>query len=120
METRIELKNIRFYAYHGVLDEERKRGNTFLVDVVLTAPLEKATETDDLNDTINYALVYELIQSEMRIPSQLLEHVAGRILRAMKKAFPTLTAVDLKLTKLNPPIEGDVPEASFIIHQTYN
>ena len=80
MTTKIELKAMRFYAYHGVAEQERQVGNTFLVDLTLTAPLQRAVESDNLEDTINYAEVYETVREEMRIPSRVLEHVAGRIL----------------------------------------
>ena len=62
-------------------------GNTFIVDLILTAPLENAVWSDDLSDTINYATVYETVKAEMAIPSRLLEHAAGRILKA-ERDFP--------------------------------
>lgn len=90
-----------------------------MIDVLLTVSLEKAMQSDDLNDTINYAIVYDIIKSEMAIPSDLLEHVGGRILIALKKNFPQLQGVDLKVSKLNPPVGGDVHSASVIIRQNY-
>lgn len=119
MVTCIELKDIKLYAYHGVLAQERKVGNFFLLNIELTVPLEKAMESDDLDDTINYAAVYDVVKAEMNIPSNLLEHVAGRILKALKITFPQLIGVCLKLSKLNPPIEGEVFSASVIIRKTY-
>lgn len=119
MITSIELKDIRFYAYHGVMEQERIVGNQFVVDALLTVSLENAMGSDNLNDTINYAQIYEVIKSEMNIPSNLLEHVAGRILCALKKNFPQLTAIELKVSKLNPPIEGEIHSASVVVRQTY-
>lgn len=119
MTTSIELKNIKFYAYHGVMEQERIVGNQFVVDALLTVPLERAMDSDHLDDTINYALIYEVIKLEMLIPSNLLEHVAGRTLNALKRTFPQLSAIELKVSKLNPPIEGEIWSASVIIRQTY-
>lgn len=119
MVTRIELKDIKFYAHHGVMEQERIVGNQFVIDALLTVPLVDAMESDNLEDTINYAQIYEVIKSEMGIPSNLLEHVAGRILTALKRTFPQLTAIELKVSKLNPPIEGEIQSASVIVHQTY-
>lgn len=119
MENYIELKDIRVYAHHGVMEQERTVGNDFIVNVLLTVPLEAAMASDDLNDTINYAQVYAVIVSEMKIASNLLEHVAGRILKSLKNNFPQLTAVELKITKLNPPIEGEIHSASVIVRQTF-
>lgn len=119
MTTTIELKEMRFYACHGVMPQERKVGNHFVVDLSLTAPLERAVASDELDDTINYAAVYAVVKEQMEIPSRLIEHAAGRILAALKEAFPELTAVDLKLSKLNPPFGGDVYSASIRLHETF-
>ena len=72
MTTKIELRRMTFYAYHGVAPQETRVGNTFIVDLILTAPLENAVWSDDLSDTINYATVYETVKAEMAIPSRLL------------------------------------------------
>ena len=96
MTTKIELEKMRFYAYHGVMPQETKVGNDFVVDLILTAPLEQAVKSDELDDTINYAAVYAVVKEQMDIPSKLIEHVAGRILYALKERFPQLAAVELK------------------------
>lgn len=119
MTTRIELRAMRFYAYHGVTEQEQSIGNTFLIDLTLTAPLEKAVQSDDLNDTISYTAVYEIVKAEMAIPSKLLEHVAGRILNALKKQFPTITKISLMVSKLNPPFGGDVHSAAIHVEESY-
>ena len=106
---------MKFYAYHGVLEQERRVGNTFVVDLTLTTPLEKAVQSDQLEDTINYAEVYELTKQEMNIPSQLLEHVAGRICRALRHHFPQIEQIEIRVSKLNPPFGGDVHSASVLL-----
>ena len=115
MTTKITLQAMKFYAYHGVLEQERRVGNTFVVDLTLTAPLEKAVQSDQLEDTINYAEVYELTKQEMNIPSQLLEHVAGRICRALRHHFPQIEQIEIRVRKLNPPFGGDVHSASVLL-----
>lgn len=119
MTSKIELKEMRFYAYHGVAPQETVVGNTFIVDLLLTAPLEQAVRSDNLNDTINYAEVYELVKEEMSLPSRLLEHVAGRILGALKRRFPLLEAARISVSKLNPPFGGEVRSAAVILEITY-
>lgn len=119
MTTSIELKEMRFYAYHGVLPQERRVGNRFVVDLTLTAPLSQALKSDELSDTINYADVYAVVKEQMEIPSRLIEHVAGRILRALKEHFPQLTGVTLRLAKLNPPFGGDLLSASVVVSESY-
>lgn len=120
MTTKIRLEEMRFYAYHGVLPQETKVGNHFIVNLTLTAPLERAVRSDDLEDTLNYADVYAVVKEQMEIPSKLLEHVAGRILYALKERFPRLTAVELTLSKLNPPFGGDLRSASVLLSETFS
>lgn len=119
MTTKIELRRMTFYAYHGVAPQETRVGNTFIVDLILTAPLENAVWSDDLSDTINYATVYETVKAEMAIPSRLLEHAAGRILKALKERFPQITEVELVLSKLNPPFGGDIHSALIILKESF-
>ena len=119
MTTKIELRRMTFYAYHGVAPQETRVGNTFIVDLILTAPLENAVWSDDLSDTINYATVYETVKAEMAIPSRLLEHAAGRILKALKERFPQITEVELVLSKLNTLFGGDIHSASIILKESF-
>ena len=112
---RIELKSMKFYAFHGVASQEKKVGNHFVVDLWLTADVTQAMESDDLRDTINYAEVYEIVRREMMQPSNLLEAVAGRIVKALKCHFQQIQHVSVKVAKLNPPFGGDVYSAAVIV-----
>lgn len=120
METKIELREMRFYAHHGVGEQETVVGNWFTVDLTLEAPLGLAVESDDLSATINYAEAYEVVKAEMAVPSKLIEHVAGRIMRALKARFPRLTAIEIRLAKRNPPFGGDIREAAVILQEKYS
>ena len=111
----VELKGMSFYAYHGVMEQEQKVGNTYTVDLELYVDLSRAVQTDNLEDTVNYAVVYEIVKKEMKIRSQLLEHVAGRIINRIKQNFSEITTVKIRLAKLNPPISGDIKEAAVVI-----
>ena len=120
LTTQIELKQMVFHAFHGVDPQERKVGNRFVVDLLLTLPLGKAMESDDLNDTVNYALVYEAVKKEMEIPSNLIEHAAGRIVQSLHDRFPQISIVRLKLSKINPPIGADMESASIIVEKIFD
>ena len=106
-ESYICLHEVRFYAFHGVMPQERSVGGEFLVSVKVGYPLEKAMSSDDVADTLNYAALYELVKKEMMQPSSLLEHVMGRIVEAIEKAFPKVTSVEVKIKKVNPPMGSD-------------
>ena len=103
----VYLKHLRFKAYHGVLPQERVVGNDYVVELRIGYPLEIAVKSDRVEDTLNYAEVFSLVREEMKKPSALLEHVAGRIADALQQAFPKITSIDLKLTKVNPPMGAD-------------
>ena len=117
MQTSIRLEKMRFYAYHGVMEQERRVGNDFEVTIEVWYPFEAAMESDNLDDTMNYAELYAIVEREMNKPSQLLEHVAGRIINAIKKEIPAATAGELSISKLRPPFKCDMPHggASVIV-----
>lgn len=112
----ITLRNVRFRAFHGVLPQERHVGGDFLVTLRVGYPLERAMETDDVADTLDYSALYAIVEREMTVPSKLLEHVAGRIVKAVTASFPKVTSVDLELTKQNPPIGADCDGAAVEVH----
>ena len=116
----ISLRNVRFYAFHGVMPQERRVGADFLVNLRVGYPLEKAMQSDEVGDTLNYAALYEVVKTEMMQPSHLLEHVAGRIVSAIEKQFPLVTSIDLELTKQNPPMGADCEGAGVEIHLINN
>ena len=117
IQTSIQLHNLEFYAYHGLLPQERVVGGHYRVDVELslTPPLRALTE-DVIDDTVNYAEVYALIRQQMAQPVNLLEHLAHRITKGLYAQFPQIQAVKLSVTKVTPPISGIACEgASFCL-----
>lgn len=94
------------------MEQERLTGGDFTVSVRVSFPLGKAARTDNVDDTLNYATLYEIINKEMQKPSCLLENVAGRIGGSIFAAFPGVDALTVKVTKLNPPTGGDMDGAS--------
>jgi len=114
------LRGVRVYAYHGVLDQERRVGGWFTVDLRVHYNIIKASETDSVADTLNYAALFSLVTAEMERPSALLEHVAGRIARSVFSGFPGSTAVDVTVVKENPPMGGSVQGAGVEMHFKYD
>lgn len=104
----ILLDGIKIYAFHGCFEEERLRGTNFLIDVELDTDLEKAAKSDNIDDTVNYQTVFKLIQEQMAIPSNLLEHVVDRTIDVLFEKFPTIENISFKLSKLNPPLGGKI------------
>lgn len=104
----IRIENMKFYAYHGCFQEEQSIGTRFRVDVEMSTDTAKAQQTDDINDTVNYLSVYQVVKSEMMIPSHLLEHVADRIGAAVLEKFQAVDSIIVKVSKLNPPLGGQM------------
>ncbi len=119
MTSKILLENLKIYAYHGVLPEETLTGTYYLINVEVHADLWKASESDDLAHTVNYAEINSLIHEEMKVPSQLLEHVIGRIITRLQREFQQLTYVRVKLTKTNPPMEGEMDGVSVEMEKSF-
>jgi dihydroneopterin aldolase len=103
---RIYLEEMEFFAYHGCFKEEQLTGNRFIVNLMLETNIEKASSTDDINDTLNYQIAYQLVKQEMAVTSHLLEHVCKRILDALFAKFSELEYAKVKVSKMNPPMGG--------------
>jgi len=104
----IKLRNIRTFSYHGCLVEESKIGSDYRVDLEVKADLRKSMETDELADTVDYVQLNKIVVEEMAIRSKLLEHVAQRIVKRIFGELPEVSRIVLSVSKLNPPIGGDV------------
>lgn len=112
---KISLEGMEFYAHHGHYDDEQERGNKFVVDLHFETDSTKAATTDELSETVSYEEVYEIVKEQMAVRSKLLENVAQRIVDALKAKFTEITALELKLSKLNPPLKGIVQKVSVTI-----
>ena len=108
----IEIEGMHFYAYHGHFETEQIVGNDFIIDLQINADCNKAALSDNLNDALNYQLVYTLVKNEMAIKSRLLENVAKRILDALFVKFAKIENAKIKISKMNPPMGGEIERVS--------
>ncbi len=104
----ITLKNIKIYAYHGCLVEEKKIGSDYRVDLKIKANLNTSAKSDNLSDTVDYVHLNHIVKEEMAIRSKLLEHAAERILTRILKELPLVNKATVDVSKINPPIGGNV------------
>lgn len=114
----IRLNNIRCYSYHGCLTEEAKIGSAYRVDLKIETDLKKAAETDRLKDTVDYVKLNDIVIKQMAIRSNLLEHVAQRIIDVIMEQFPEITQASVSVSKINPPLGGDVETVSVELSQS--
>lgn len=115
-DSYIILQDVRFYAFHGVMPQERSVGTDFLVNVRIGYDIAKAMQSDNVEDTISYAEVYNLIKKEMETPSKLLENLASRVANAITSTFPEVYEIYLSIIKVNPPMGADCKGAGVEIH----
>ena len=101
----IELTGMEFHAFHGCLEQEKKEGNTFVVDFRGRVAAKKAAKSDNLDDAIDYSKIYEIVAAQMAKPSNLLENVAGRIVDAIVRELG-FWFVQVRVSKKNPPVGG--------------
>ena len=100
MKSYIFLDRICFFAHHGVGEQETLAGNEFTVSLRLQ---------------VNIAPAIQTVKAEMKVPSKLLEHVGGRIVKRLFGDFPQIENIELKLSKRNPPMGADIEAAGIEI-----
>lgn len=113
----IRLTNIRVFTNHGCLIEEAKIGSEYRVDLEIKADLRKSSETDELADTVDYVHLNKIVVEEMAIRSKLLEHVAKRIVVRVFDELPMVSRILLEVSKINPPIGGDVQQVTVVMEE---
>lgn len=106
---------MEFYSFHGHYKEEQIVGNKFLVDLTLETDMDKARESDNLKDAVNYQRAYEVVKSQMENKSHLLEHIAGRILDAIYAELAGIKSATVKVSKLNPAMGGRIKSVSVVM-----
>lgn len=111
-KSTLSITGMQFHAFHGCNLDEKKYGKKYTIDVYFHADIEKSMTTDDLTDTIDYVDIHTITAQEMLIPSNLIEHIARRILDKITTTFPQMTYCRVNLTKHNPPISGTVDQVS--------
>lgn len=111
----IKISGMRFYANHGCFVEEQKIGTHFEVDLVYDCNTQSAQISDNIDETVDYLAVYQVVKSEMAIPSHLLEHVADRIGSALLNSFPAIDKLSVTVYKLNPPLGGQIASVSVTV-----
>ena len=114
----IEVSNIQLYAYHGCMDEEARIGSKYRVDVLLKADLKKAAFTDQLDHTVDYVHVQQVVREQMEIRAKLLEVVAQRIIDQLLKQLPLIEEVSVTVRKMTPPIMGNVESVAVTLSES--
>jgi len=110
----ITVEGIRVFAYHGHLPEEAKLGGHFIVNIWITADTTKVEKSDDLNDTVDYVKIIEIVKQQMAIRSDMIEHPARRIVDAILP-LQKVQKVKVEVQKITPPIDATFDKISVTI-----
>lgn len=114
----IKLNKMEFFAYHGCFEEETVVGNYFDVDMSIKTATQRAEVSDDLEQALNYQMVYNVVAREMEKPSKLLEHVTRRIINALYTEFSDkILKVKVTVNKKNPPLGGKIQSVSVTLEE---
>ena len=114
--NKIYIEGIKLYAYHGCMEEEARLGGNYIVDVTIQIDFSEAARKDDLEKTVDYVSVYNVVKAEMEIRSKLIETVGKRIVDRLREKH-RMAKIKVKVTKLNPPINGVVSSVSIEIEE---
>ncbi|HET9747069.1 MAG TPA: dihydroneopterin aldolase [Chitinophagaceae bacterium] len=101
----IELRGLQFYSFHGLYEEEKKVGGEFVVDVFAKFPAEDHG-LNSINETVNYAALFEIVKEEMNQPRDLLETVAQSIAEKIYAKYDVIKEVEIRIEKRKAPIVG--------------
>ncbi|MCX6277364.1 MAG: dihydroneopterin aldolase [Bacteroidetes bacterium] len=112
---KIALEGMEFFAFHGCFREEQIIGTKFIVDLHVETDTTKPEISDNLRDTVDYVALYQCVKKEMEQKSHLLEHLAKRIMDQSRCLFPTINAIELKISKINPPMGGKMRQVSYLL-----
>ncbi|OYU81352.1 MAG: dihydroneopterin aldolase [Flavobacterium sp. BFFFF1] len=116
----IKLKNIRTHSFHGCLPEEGIIGSDYFVNLEIKTDLRKSSVTDALEDTVDYVLLNRIVMEEMAVRSKLLEHVAHRIIKRIFSEIASVSRIIVAVSKVNPPINGDVEQVTIEMEEYRN
>lgn len=115
---KIILERMQFYGYHGAIAEENKLGQRYIVDLTLHLDLSTAGVRDDLNETVNYAELYQSLRHIVEgTPFQLIEALAERIASELLDQYTKINQLTVKVTKPHPPVDIHFDGVSVELHR---
>lgn len=116
--SQIIVDGLKLHGYHGVLEQERKVGNEFRFDLEIEYDFCEAAMTDTLDGTLNYTMVIEVVKEVNMTPSKLIENLCWRICDELRRRFPRIVKMTVKVSKLCPPIQNIQLNAVSVVIKT--
>lgn len=111
MKNKISLYGIRTYAFHGCLEAEARVGAVYRTDIEMEVDFSQAAREDDLSGTVDYGRVAQIVKDQMAVRSRLIENVAWRIHQAIRRDFPEVKRLLVRVAKPAPPVSASTDRA---------
>jgi dihydroneopterin aldolase len=104
----IIARGLTFKAYHGLYEHETQQGQEFRVDLEIFAELSKAGQSDQIEDTIDYAQAFKIVEEIVTATRvTLIETLAENIAQALLCSFPLMKAIEVTVYKPEAPVAGE-------------
>jgi len=114
----VMVSELKLFGYHGIYEEERLQGTFFQFDLNVSTDFSGAIDNDQLDDSLNYVKLIEIVKQENEKPSDMLESLGDRIAKTIFDAYPLAKGLRLKIQKLNPPIGEDLKSVGILIEES--
>ena len=117
MKATVKVENLKIYAFHGCMEEEKVIGSDYVVNIEAECFVGNDAFNDKISDTIDYVDLARIAKMEMLTRSKLLEAVVKRIINRSFEEIDVLTKISVTVSKLNPPINADVEAVSVTMEE---
>ena len=112
MKATVKVENLKIYAFHGCMEEEKVIGSDYVVNICAVCSVGKKAFRDEIGGTVDYVDLARIAKREMSIRSKLLEAVVNRIISSCFNEISVLEQISVTVCKINPPINADVASVS--------
>ena len=117
MKATVKVENLKIYAFHGCMEEEKAIGSDYIVNIEAECFVGNDAFNDKISDTIDYVDLARIAKREMLTRSKLLEAVVKRIIDRSFEEINVLNKISVTVSKLNPPINADVEAVSVTMEE---
>ncbi len=115
----IAIEGMDFHAYHGYYEEERRVGGRYTVDVYVETDFEEAAKGDELEKTVNYEVIFAVVEKRMKQKTKLLETIVQDLMVELQNQFSGLHSLRVRINKHNPPLAGKVARTYVELSQDF-
>jgi len=115
MKATVKVENLKIYAFHGCMEEEKVIGSDYIVNICAICSVGKKAFEDEIGGTVDYVDLARIAKREMSVRSKLLEAVVNRIITYCFDEISVLDQISVTVSKLSPPINADVDSVSVSI-----